>query len=108
MASNFALAFQIYGLAIFVSLIVAVAIRGIVSTLSALKAPRAKQAADETAQPSDAFPQGDIAAIAAAVYAMLGAHRILHIEDRGRGFTWTAEGRAAHHASHAVPHHPKR
>lgn len=108
MASNFALAFQIYALAIFVSLVVAVAIRGIVSALSAIKAPQAKQpTTDEAAQPSDVV-QGDLAAIAAAVYAMLGAHRIIHIEDRGRGYSWTAEGRAAHHASHAVPHQPKR
>jgi len=47
-----------------------------------------------------------IIAIAAAVHAMMGAHRIVHIEPAPRGTGWVAEGRAAHHASHAARYAP--
>jgi hypothetical protein len=52
----------------------------------------------------------DIAAIAAAIYALLGAHRIVHIEEAPAGgrAAWTVGGRLAHHTSHAVPHQPKK
>jgi hypothetical protein len=43
---------------------------------------------------------GDIPAIAAAVYAIMGAHRIVHIEDHHAGLTWTSEGRWMHQTSH--------
>jgi hypothetical protein len=45
----------------------------------------------------------EVAAISAAVAAMVGAHRIVHIEP-APGLGWQAEGRAAHHGSHAVTH----
>jgi hypothetical protein len=57
---------------------------------------------------ASAPPSEHVAAIAAAVYAVLGVHRIVHIEERDRGRVWTAEGRMAHHASHNVPHRPHR
>ena len=43
---------------------------------------------------------GDIPVIAAAVYAMIGAHHIVHIEDHHAGLTWTSEGRWMHQTSH--------
>jgi hypothetical protein len=46
-------------------------------------------------------PQEHLAVIAAAVAAMMGAHRIVHIETPDRGFGWTAEARSVHHTSHA-------
>jgi hypothetical protein len=46
-----------------------------------------------------------VAAITAAVYAMVGAHRIVHIESVHLGGGWVSEGRAAHHVSHAPPKH---
>jgi hypothetical protein len=48
-----------------------------------------------------------IAVIAAAVHAMSGAHRIVHIEAAPRHSGWAAEGRQVHHASHTLPHRPK-
>ena len=100
MSESFLLAFQVYGLAIVISMLVAVMIRVVVASLSAVKR-QPDAVAPQAAAPVDIA--GDhIAAIAAAVYAALGAHRIVHIEERGRGFAWTAEGRAAHHASHAI------
>lgn len=97
--------FVIYGIVIVISMLVAVVIRGIVWVLSRqaqeepVKAP-AKPA--PVAQPALAgIPQEHIAAIAAAVAAMMGAHRIVRIEAPSRGFGWTAEARTVHHTSHA-------
>ena len=101
MSDSFILAFQVYGLAIVISMLVAVMIRIVVATLSVAK--RQPVDAPTPVEPRVDLAGDHVAAIAAAIYAVLGAHRIVHIEDRGRGFAWTAEGRAAHHASHAVP-----
>jgi len=51
--------------------------------------------------PAPAAPDNDIAVIAAAVYTMLGAHRLLHIEDTRGGTVWTAEGRWQQQTSHS-------
>ena len=108
MSDNVILAFQIYGLAILVSMAVAVLIKGIVVVLSRLKtkekAPETEAAEIDEGQ----IPVEHLVAISAAAYSMLGRHRVVHIEAAGRGLAWTAEGRAVHHASHAVPHHPKQ
>jgi hypothetical protein len=42
-----------------------------------------------------------IAVIGAAVYACIGAHRIVHISDTRAGAGWRTEGRSAQHGSHA-------
>ncbi|MTJ82218.1 MAG: hypothetical protein F8N37_14590 [Telmatospirillum sp.] len=44
----------------------------------------------------------DIAVIAAAVNAVLGSCRIVHIEDSDRGRRWAAEGRRLHQNSHRI------
>lgn len=99
----------IYGLAAVVSLVIAALIKLIVVILGG-KEQAASAVAHE--QPAPALPGFDIAAdhvtaISAAVYAVLGSHRILHIEEsRGRR-GWLAEGRHAQHTSHGVGHHPK-
>jgi hypothetical protein len=49
-----------------------------------------------------------VAAISAAVYAMIGPHRIVQIELRGRDPAWSSQGRRAHHGSHALPRGPSR
>nr|WP_294543805.1 hypothetical protein [uncultured Rhodopila sp.] len=48
---------------------------------------------------SNGFPD-DIVAIAAAVHAMMGAHRIVRLESTQTGQTWAAEGRWMHQTSH--------
>jgi len=98
----------IYGIVIVVSLLVAVVIRLIVWTLSR-KAEQVKAAAPAkpvaTAPPPVAtahgLPQDHFAAIAAAVAAMMGAHRIVRIETASQSYTWTAATRTAHHLSRA-------
>jgi hypothetical protein len=45
-------------------------------------------------------PNEDIAVIAAAVYAMLGTHRIVHLEAIPSGKAWEIEGRWAQQTSH--------
>ncbi|MDS4020811.1 MAG: OadG family protein [Candidatus Competibacter sp.] len=95
----------IYGIVIVISMLVAVVIRGIVLVLSR----QAKQEETKTpakpapvAQPAlVGIPQEHLAVITATVAAMMGAHRIVHIEMAGRGFGWTAEARTVHHTSHA-------
>ena len=44
-----------------------------------------------------------VAAISAAVAAIVGAHRIVRIDQGRQGPAWLAEGRAAHHGSHSHP-----
>lgn len=70
--------------------------------------PRAAEAAATVAlatphpgleAPGPGAPLEDIAAIAAAVTAMLGAHRIIHLEAVAPGH-WAFEGRWAQQTSH--------
>ena len=98
----------VYGLAIIVSLAVAVVIKVIVVALNILERKPAVPAQPIPVPPAPFAAEADhIAVIAAAVHAMTGAHRIVHIEAAPHHSGWAAEGRLAHHASHALPHHPK-
>jgi hypothetical protein len=102
------LSFKIYALAIVISMAVAVMIKLIVLAVSAVKPQSQPMVPTSVPAAASAPPSEHVAAIAAAVYAVLGVHRIVHIEERDRGRVWTAEGRMAHHASHNVPHRPHR
>jgi hypothetical protein len=99
----------IYGLAIVVSLLIAVVIKIIVLVLGRADRKPANATAVAAAPPVPAFgvPADHLVVIAAAAYAMLGGHRIVHIEETRHRAGWLAEGRQAHHASHGVEHHPK-
>nr|WP_294562424.1 hypothetical protein [uncultured Rhodopila sp.] len=61
--------------------------------------PAHAAAATSFAPASDGRPD-DIVVIAAAVHAMMGAHRIVHLESTQTGQTWAAEGRWLHQTSH--------
>ena len=102
------LSLKVYALAIAISMAVAVMIKLIVVAVSAGRRAQPTQAAPERAASTAGPPEEHVAAIAAAVYAFLGAHRIVHIEERSRNRAWAAEGRTAHHVSHNVPHNPHR
>jgi hypothetical protein len=93
----------IYGLMAVVSMMIAGVIKVIVLLLG--RFDRRPEAAAARAQPARAaeVPAAHVAAISAAVYAAIGAHRIVHIEDQRSSGRWGAEGRSAHHHSHAVP-----
>ena len=98
----------IYGLAIVVSLAVAVVIKVIVVALGKLEGTPAAPPQPAAVPPGPlAVDANHIAVIAAAVHAMTGAHRIVHIEAAPHHSGWAAEGRQAHHSSHVLPHHPK-
>lgn len=103
-----------YGLAIIISMVVAVLIKGIATSLSMLDQKRNEAAARNAAAtaPVESTRQVEadhIAAISAAIYAILGAHRIVRLEEEPhRGGSWSTAGRTAHHASHNVPHRPRR
>ncbi|HCB14279.1 MAG TPA: hypothetical protein DEP36_12035 [Gammaproteobacteria bacterium] len=99
--------FVIYGIVIVVSMLVAVVIRGIVWVLSRQVTVPVPVAKPVVPQPVVAagIPQEHLAVITAAVAAMLGAHRIVHIEALARGYSWTAEARSVHHTSHAPRGH---
>jgi hypothetical protein len=98
------LAAGVYAVAIVVSFVIAGLIWAMVAGLGALKTRSAGPAPVPAPPPIDAGAD-DIAAIAAAVYATIGAHRIVHIEDAPhRGAEWVAEGRLAHHHSHHPRH----
>ena len=49
-----------------------------------------------------AAPESDIVVIAAAVYAVLGAHRIVHLEAESQGQAWIVEGRWMQQTSHTT------
>ena len=94
-------ALALYALAIAISMAVALVMKGIVVSLSwSSKKPPAATPVPAAAPPEPA--ESDVPVIAAAAYAVLGATRILHIEDEHRGTGWTQEGRRIHQTSHAV------
>lgn len=102
--------FAMYGLVIVISLLSACLIKIIVAVLA--KAENRKQSnfkVTKGASPAapDAIPAEHVAAIAAAVQAMSGTHRIVHIAD-GRGTSsWSLEGKLLQQSSHDV-HRTKR
>ncbi len=100
------LSLGIYALAIAISFVIAALIKGIVLALPLLT--RQRPPAAEALPAAPAVPPEHVAAISAAVAAMLGERHIVHIEDRGRGAVWTAEGRMLHQTSHSVSRNPKR
>jgi hypothetical protein len=104
-----------YGLTIAVAMAAAGLIWLIVMTLEAMKkkekaatAPTSVQIAvapepeqvDETAR--------HVAAVAAAVYATLGAARLVYIGEGAHSPAWTSTGRTIHQTSHMPKRAPKR
>ena len=97
---------QIYALAIVISFVVALVIRLIVLSLTTREPAAAPAAATSPSSPTLDQRQLDIAAISAAVYAVLGAHRIVRVEDARRQRAWGLEGRMMHQTSHQVQTRP--
>jgi len=104
MGSIIGLSLAIYGLVIVISLLVALLIKGIVIAFEHFA--RHKESAMPAKAPAmqAAGESPPIAAITAAVYAVIGPHRIVHIRHAGRERGWTAEGRSLHHTSHNIRH----
>ncbi len=100
-----------YGLAIIVSLVIAAIIKAIVYLLGRIERQPASAPAPKLPLPAPApsVPAEHIAAIAAAVQAMIGQHRVLRIDDARQRTAWLGSGRLAHHRSHDVhsAHHKR-
>jgi hypothetical protein len=54
------------------------------------------------AEPEAAAPEDDIVVIAAAVYALTGAHRIVRLEPESPAQAWALEGRWMQQTSHTT------
>ncbi len=91
-----------YAVVVVVAFAVALVIRGIVLAVS--WTPRRPVVADQphAVPASYAPPPAHIAAIAAAVAAITSRARIVKIEDRARGSSWSAEGKFLHQTSHLL------
>lgn len=90
----------IYGLAAAVSMLIAGVIKAMVKLLNLAARPPVQAPAPRAAVPAPAalqVPAEHVAAIAAAVHATVGTHRIVQIDDTRGGAGWRAEGRAAQH-----------
>lgn len=99
-----------FGLMAVIGLLCSVLIRAIVAILARAQSARAAatptpvsvsvtEARDETA--------AHVAAVAAAVYAVIGAHRLVRIGEAGRSPIWSTLGRTQHQTSHTprLDHH---
>lgn len=95
---------QVYGIAIVVSLVVAVLIKALVVLTSRVK-PVAKAALAVERPPekviAPGIPDEVVAAITAAVAVCCGPYRVLHIGESKR--SWASQGRIAQH-SHQPRH----
>jgi hypothetical protein len=91
-----------YGLMAVIALLTAVMIRIIVGLLARA---RGKQVAASpvvvSVTPARDESAAVAAAIAAAVYTMIGAHRLVYLGEARPGIGWTSELRARLHTSHA-------
>jgi hypothetical protein len=90
---------QVYGIAIVISMIVAVIIKLMVVLMARAEKSRPVEMPTGTVCPiGPGVLEEDVAALSAAIFAAMGPHRILHIAPASHG--WSSEGRAAQHHSH--------
>lgn len=98
-------ALQVYGISIVISMLVAVLIKIMVVATSRVgsvaKTAKAPQARPAQPPVSAGIPGEVVAAVSAALAAVTGPHRILHIAESKR--TWAHQGRIAQH-SHQPRH----
>lgn len=96
---------QVYGIAAVISALVAVVIKALVAVTGRLdKKAKAPEIPLGTVCPVGAgVPEEDVAALSAAIFAMIGPHRILHIGQSTHG--WAAGARPAQHAHAPAPTH---
>lgn len=97
----------VIGITVSVSLFVALLVNLLTSLTARIE--RASAVPEAKVCPVDlGIPNEDVAAVSAAVYALIGPHRLTHIGMGAHGRSWINEGRVAHHRSHSVPHAPRR
>ena len=100
-------ALQVYGISIVIALLVAVLIKLMVSVTGHLERGTAAKTVPqgEVCPVAQGIPDEDVIALSATIFAAIGAHHILHISPTSR--TWSSNGRAAQHTSHAVFQRPQ-
>lgn len=96
-----------YGLTIVISMLAALLIKLIVVVIAKSEERRKQQARDRAVAAAEPVLSGQVdprhvAAISAAVYAMLGSHRIVHIAGSRNMPAWAAEGKRQLQTSHNV------
>jgi hypothetical protein len=105
-----------YFLLVVIGLLAAILIRGIVFALAGAKRTRERQVAVATPVQVAVAPEpaqiedtsAHVAAIAAAIYAVVGAHRLIHIGEPRPSYGWTTTGRVVHQTSHSPKRAPRR
>lgn len=92
-------ALQVFGIAIVVSMVVALLIKVLVRMSARVQEIRAPEVPTGTVCPvGSGVPEEDVAALSAAIFAMIGPHHILHIGHARP--SWSSDGRAVQHSSH--------
>jgi hypothetical protein len=104
-----------YGLMTVIALLTAVLVRGMVTVLGsmhkkpAIAAPATPMTIAMEPEASEEEERArHVAAVAAAVYAVLGAHRLVYIGEVGRAPSWSTTGRTIQHISHSPKRSPER
>ncbi|SBT06696.1 conserved hypothetical protein [Candidatus Accumulibacter aalborgensis] len=88
---------KVYGIAIVISVLVAVLIKVMVSATGRMEKTKPLDMPTGTVCPiGPGVPDEDVAALSAAIYAAIGAHHILHIAPTSHG--WAAGARASQHS----------
>lgn len=90
-------AIQVYGIAIAISMLVAVLIKLMVAATARLEQTRPNGVPIGTVCPIEqGIPDEDVAALSAAIFAAIGPHHILHIAPASHG--WASSARASQHS----------
>ena len=93
-----------FGMMAVIALLCAVLIRAIVVILERVQGARARAAAPTPVSVSVTEARDEtaahVAAVAAAVYAVIGAHRLVRIGEAPRSPLWSTLGRSRHQTSH--------
>lgn len=104
-----------YGLTVIVAALAAVMIWAVVYILDHMHHRREAAAKAATPVQIAVTPEPEavdetprhVAAVAAAVYAFLGASRLVYIGEAGQGAAWASAGRTIHQTSHQPKRAPK-
>jgi len=90
-------ALQVYGIAIAISMLVALLIKVMVAATARIEQSGANEVPTGTVCPVEqGIPDEDVAALSAAIFAAIGPHHILHIAPASHG--WASSARASQHS----------
>jgi len=93
---------QVYGIAIVVSMLVAVLIKVMVALTSRMEKPKPAEVPTGMVCPiGPGVPDEDVVALSAAIFAAIGPHRVLHLAPSGH--TWASGTRATQHSHLSGP-----